>query len=86
MTPPYRHDPTALNRRIDRAGRVSARKVAWKASSVSCRSPSIARQTRNTIAPCRAISAVKASYAVGLLSPWSCRQKNAPIGISPKTG
>ena len=52
------------------------RKVAWKASSASCGSRKIARQTLRTIGPCRPRSASKAPA-----SPWARnRSRSRAIG------
>ena len=66
---PCNHDPTESPDRIERARLASTRNVAWKASSASWRSPSTARQTLNTIGPCRDTRAAKAASAASACSP-----------------
>ncbi len=60
---PWSQCPSSSGPRIEPALLARMRKVAWKASSAVCRSPTICRQTRNTIGPWRRTSAANAASA-----------------------
>ncbi len=60
---PYSQLATFSRRTTEAAFRARTRNVAWKASSASCASPRMRRQTPSTIGPCLCTSSANASSA-----------------------
>ncbi len=75
---PCSHGPSRPGSRIDPARRTSTRKVAWNASSTSCPSRKIRRQTPSTIGPCSATRAANAASSRSLANRSSNRPSSRP--------
>ena len=72
---PYSQRPTEPSTRIEPACRTNTRNVAWNASSASCESASMRRQTPSTIGPCRSTSIANASSAPA--SRWATNRSRS---------